>query len=333
MKDKALISIIIPVFNEENNVWLAYKAVTEVFETLKDQYQYEIIFTDNHSTDNTFVELQKVTVQDERVRVVRYNRNYGFNKSLLTGYRLARGACAIQLDCDLQDPPSLFPEFLRHWEEGCDVVVGIRKKREEGVILQNMRKAFYRFLNRISEDNLIVDAGDFRLVDRSILNQLCDLYDANPYVRGLVSSLATNIAGIPYERDVRLHDQSKFPFFKLVGLAVSGIINHSTLPLRLASITGFITAFITFFMAGGYLIGRLFFELDWPAGFATQIILILFGISLNAIFLGIIGEYLRKIYQQSHQRPITIIEKSINITSDTKGGAQYNDKIKNKTAA
>jgi dolichol-phosphate mannosyltransferase len=244
---------------------------------------------------------------------VRYNRNYGFNKSLLTGYRLAQGACTIQLDCDLQDPPALFPEFLRHWEQGCDVVVGIRKKRKEGAVLQGMRRMFYRFLDRISEDNLIIDAGDFRLVDRSILDQLRSLYDANPYVRGLISSLATNIAGIPYERQARRYDKSKFPFFKLVGLAVNGIINHSTLPLRLASITGFITAFITLFMASAYLAGRLFFGLNWPAGFATQIILTLFGISLNAIFLGIIGEYLRKIYQQSHQRPITIIEKSINI--------------------
>jgi glycosyltransferase involved in cell wall biosynthesis len=316
--ERVLISIIIPVFNEENNVRLAYESVTEVFCTIEDKYQYEIIFTDNHSTDNTFNELQKIAKQDGRVRVVRYNRNYGFNKSLLTGYRLAKGACAIQLDCDLQDPPSLFPEFLRHWSKGSDVVVGLRKKREEGVVLQNMRKAFYRLLNRISEDNLVVDAGDFRLVDRSILDQLRDLYDANPYVRGLISSLATNIKGIPYNREIRLYDKSKFPFFKLVGLGISGIINHSTLPLRLASITGFIIAFLTLFMAGVYLVGRLIFELDWPSGFATQIIVTLFGISLNAIFLGIIGEYLRKIYQQSHQRPITIIEKSINMTLNEK---------------
>ncbi len=247
------------------------------------------------------------------MRAVRYSRNYGFNKSLLTGYRLAQGACTIQLDCDLQDPPALFPEFLKRWEEGADVVVGIRKKREEGVLLQNMRKVFYRFLNTISEDNLTIDAGDFRLVDRSILDQLNSLYDANPYVRGLVSSLARNTSGIPYERNVRLHDHSKFPFMKLVGLAVNGIVNHSTMPLRLASITGFIIAFVTLCMAVGYFVSKLLFDLNWPAGFTTQIILILFGISLNAIFLGIIGEYLRKIYQQSHHRPITIIQKSINM--------------------
>lgn len=315
---KKLVSVVIPAFNEEENVWRAYQAVVDVFETLKDRYSYEIIFTDNHSTDRTFAELTKIAAQDKNVRVVRYNRNYGLNKSLLTGYRLAKGDCAIQLDCDLQDPPSLFVTFLENWESGHDVVVGLRVKRSEGAFILYMRKIFYRFLNKISEDNLIVDAGDFRLVDRTVLDQLITLYDASPYVRGIVSSLAVNIAAIPYERAPRTCGESKFPFFKLVGFAVNGIINHSMLPLRLASITGLITSILMLLMAFGFMIGKVFFELDWPPGFASQIILTMMGISLNAIFLGIIGEYLRKIYQQIHQRPITIIEQTINFKPEAR---------------
>jgi dolichol-phosphate mannosyltransferase len=314
--DRRLISIVMPVFNEEDNVEIAYQAIKDVFEVdLANKYDFEIIFTDNHSEDRTYQVLSAIALKDVRVRVARFTRNFGFNKSLLAGYRLARGDAAIQLDCDLQDSPSLFGTFLSYWEMGHDVVVGKRSKREENFFLQNSRKFFYRFLNHISEDNLAIDGGDFRLVDKSILEQLHKVHDATPYVRGLISTLATKQIMFPYERHVRKYGKSKFPVIRLISLAIDGIVSHSIVPLRLASIIGLLVACAAFFSALFYLVGRLFFHTNWPSGFATEVVLILFSTSLNAIFLGIIGEYIARIYKQSRYHPLTIIESSINISN------------------
>lgn len=308
-----LISIVIPAYNEEQNVRSAYEATRAVFENDLSGYDFEIIFTDNHSTDNTLQELEKIAAQDPRVRVASFTRNFGFNRSLITGYRLARGDAAIQLDCDLQDPPSLFPEFIKRWEQGFDVVVGLRRKRPEAKWLLMLRKSFYRFLSKISQDNLVVDGGDFRLVDRSILNQLRQIHDATPYVRGLVSTLAARQTGFEYERQERQHGQSKFPLLRLIGLAVDGMVSHSIVPLRLASTFGFVVACFTVALACLYIIARFFFEKDIPAGFTTSVILELLSIGLNAIFLGIIGEYLGRIHMQLRQTPVTVLQKTINL--------------------
>lgn len=313
-KEKRLISVVIPVYHEEGNIERAYEAVKHVFEDqLSNKYDFEVIFTDNHSVDNTYQELQTLAMRDSRIRIARFTRNFGFNKSLLTGYRLAQGHAAIQLDCDLQDSPALFATLLSYWEMGHDVVVGKRCKREENYLLQCARKIFYRLLKRISEDNLTIDGGDFRLVDRSIIEKLHTIHDATPYVRGLISTLATKQIAFPYERQARKHGKSKFPLFRLFGLAIDGIVSHSIVPLRLASLIGLFVATTTFLLALFYMFGKLFLNGNWPSGFTTQVVLILFSTALNAIFLGIIGEYLGRIYKQLRYHPLTIIERSINL--------------------
>jgi polyisoprenyl-phosphate glycosyltransferase len=318
-----LISIVIPVFNEENNVDLAYDAVVQVFEALRPRYRYEIIFTDDHSTDRTFEVLRKLAARDPAVRVLRFARNFGINKAILTGYRYARGEAAIELDCDLQDPPSLIPTFLVKWEDGHDVVVGIRDSREESRLMETLRRLYYRLLVTVADEPLIADAGEFRLVDRRILDQLQSIDDARPFVRGLVSSLSARQTGIPYRRGSRRYDKSKFPIHRLVPLAIDGLISHSVLPLRLATLAGLIVAFIATSISFYYMLARFLFGSDWPSGFATTTILILFGISLNALFLGIIGEYVGRIYLQVRRRPTTIIERAINCdTIDTQVRAE-----------
>jgi len=308
-----LISIIIPVFNEEANVSLAYENVVNVFSVMQKAYDIEFIFADNHSTDQTFEILKDLAKTDMRVKAIRYNRNYGFQRSLLTAYRHASGDAAIQIDCDLQDPPSLFPEFLRLWEEGHDVVVGIRRTRQENKLLTWCRRCFYSFLDGISEDNITQNAGDFRLVDRIILNILYHINDHTPYVRGLISSLATNETAVPYDRARRLHGESKFPMRKLASFGLNGIFGHSTIPLRLAAYLGIIISVVTLLLTSFYILGALLFRETWPSGFATIAILTLFGISLNGIFLGVIGEYIGRIYRQIRQRPLTVIEQRINM--------------------
>jgi glycosyltransferase involved in cell wall biosynthesis len=184
---RKLISLVMPVYNEEANIDRAYTALTNLFANLP-AYDYEFIFTDNHSTDRTFEKLDAIAKSDPRVKVIRFNRNYGFQRSLLTAYRHAAGDAAIQIDCDLQDPPELIPTFLELWSQGHDVVVGLRRRRQEPALLTLARRWFYILLSRISEDQITRDAGDFRLVDRSILDLLSGVNDFNPFVRGIISS-------------------------------------------------------------------------------------------------------------------------------------------------
>lgn len=309
---KPLISLVMPVYNEELNVERAYGALTSLFKTLP-RYELEFVFTDNHSEDATFGRLAALAQADNRVKVIRFNRNYGFQRSVLVAYRHASGDAAIQFDCDLQDPPELIPKFLALWEHGHDVVVGLRQRRQEHPLLTLARRIFYLVLSRISDDHITRDAGDFRLVDRSVIDRLKPLNDFNPYVRGVVSSLAVSEVGIPYDRVQRSHGRSKFPVRKLVGFALDGIFGHSILPLRLASYSGLAMSLTTFIIGLFYIIGALLFGRSWPSGFATVVVAILFGISLNAIFLGIIGEYVSRIYQQVRYRPLVVVERTINI--------------------
>src|SRR5262245_19243888 len=208
-----------PVYNEEANVERAYAALTSLFKTLP-RYDLEFVFTDNHSEDTTFDRLAALAKADDRIKVIRFNRNYGFQRSLLTAYGQASGDAAIQIDCDLQDPPELIPKFIELWEEGHDVVVGLRRRRHEPRMLTLARRCFYFILNRISDDKITRDAGDFRLVDRSVIDRLKRLNDFNPFVRGVVSSFAAREVGIPYDRVRRMHGRGKFPVRKARGLCL-----------------------------------------------------------------------------------------------------------------
>ena len=310
---KRLISIIVPVLNEEENIHPFYDAVKKELDKISGQYDYEFVFTDNRSTDATFACLRALAQSDGRVRVARLSRNFGYQKSILTGYCLARGDVAIEMDCDLQDPPGLIPALIAKWKEGCEVVYGIRNSRQEGWIITRIRRIFYRFIHFLSDDNLPLNAGDFRLLDRKVLDSLKQLTDEAPYLRGTIARMGFNQLGIPYERQKRLHGQGKFDFKNMVSLALDGILNHSLVPLRCASFTGFLISAGLILYFGGLFFLSFFFHLPWPKGFATTSVLILMSISLNALFLGIIGEYLRRIYRQVKREPLTIIDQTINL--------------------
>lgn len=307
-----LVSIVVPVFNEQENIQALHESVTGVMTPLRRHYNYELIFTDNHSTDLSLQILERLANGDSKVRVIRFSKNFGYQRSIWTAYRYARGNAAIQLDCDLQDPPALIPEFLRLWEEGYKVVYGVRKTRgSERFWLQWLRKRFYRLVDYLSEDRLPHDAGDFRLVDRCILEELKRLDDYRPYLRGAIAGMGFKQIGLPYDRNERKRGTTKFKMSQLIALAADGILNHSIVPLRLATYIGIVVTLITLIGMIVIAVGRLVYGQNWPAGFATMTILILIGISLNALFLGIIGEYLGRIYQQVKRRPMTIIERVI----------------------
>ena len=310
--DKLLVSILVPVFNEEENLSALYQRVSTVTGQLADRYDFEFVFTDNHSTDDSFAILERLATQDSRIRVFRFSKNFGFQRSIMTGYMKTRGEVAIQIDCDLQDPPELFKEFLSKFEEGYDVVYGVRRSRQEGFLINGLRTAFYRIIDILAEDDLPHNAGDFRLVSRRVIDTMKQIDDYHPYIRGMIAALGFKQTGIPYDRAKREKGESKFSFRQLMSLAVDGILSHSIIPLRVASLTALAMSVITLAGIVFYMIGNFVFGQEWPAGFATTTVLLLLSITLNALFLGVIGEYLGRIYQQVKKRPITVIEAVIN---------------------
>lgn len=306
-----LISVLIPALNEEDNIARCYDRVAAVFETLPD-YEAEIIVNDNHSSDRTFAILAQIAARDPRMKVYRFSRNVGYGRSILHAYQCAQGACAIQIDSDMQDPPELIPEMLALWRAGNDVVYGIRRSLPDGRVVALLRRGFYAFIARISPDDLPRNAGEFRLVDRRILDQLRLIRDRSPYVRGLISSMGFRQVGFAYDRVLRSAGQSKFPLRAMMSLAVDAMVNHSLLPLRLASNISLLVGAMTFVLMIFYLIGRIFFGQAWPAGFATTTVLLLLSITLNAMFLGIIGEYIGRIFMQTKDLYAPIVEASLN---------------------
>lgn len=312
MTRKTRVSILVPAYNEEANVERAYAAICDVFAELPD-HEYEIIFTDNHSTDRTPELLRAIAARDANVRVIRFSRNYGYERSLLVAYKAATGACSVQLDCDLQDPPELIPRMLELWRSGHQVVYGIRRQLEDGPLIRASRRFFYRMVAAMSHDDLPIDAGEFRLVDARILAELRRVEDSSPYVRGLISSMGFSQVGIEYDRRARVAGVSKFPLYAMLALATDGILNHSLFPLRLASLVGIIVGSMTLLVMFGYMVGKLILGQQWPAGFATTTVLLLMSISVNALLMGILGEYLGRIFLQTKKRPAPIVEEAINL--------------------
>lgn len=321
MGERPLITIVIPVFNEAENIDALYERLSAVIDGLEDRYQFEILFTDNHSDDGTFELVRELSHRDGRVRCLRFSRNFGFQRSILSGYRAARGAAAIQIDADLQDPPELIPEFLSLFEEGYAVVYGIRRRRKEGWLISRTRRFFYWLIDALSPDELPHDAGDFRLVDRRILDSLGEIDDYHPYLRGLIASFGFDQTGVEYDRAERSAGESKFPFRHLVGLATDGILLHSVIPLRIATLVAFVMAIAMLIGIGFYLFANVVLDAELPAGFTSLAVLIMVGIVLNALFLGVVGEYLGRMYQQVKRRPITIVESVLPepTTHDTDG--------------
>lgn len=309
-----LISVVVPALNEQDNLPMLYDRVRAVFDNLGPGYDFELVITDNHSTDATFEVARSLAAGDARVRVYRMARNFGYQRSIYTAYLLAHGEAAVQLDADLQDPPELIPQMIRAWDEdGCMVVYGVRSRRRgEGRFLTFLRRRFYAFIDMLSDDDLPRDAGDFRLIDRVVIEVLRRSYDAAPYIRGAIAATGFKQVGFEYERDDRTSGQSKFQWRHMIQLAVDGVLNHSIRPLQLATYVSIAIAVVAPLMIVGYLVGRLLLGQDWPAGFASLALLQIAAIFLNAVFLGIIGAYVGRIFRQSKQAPFVIIEAASN---------------------
>ncbi len=314
---KPLISIVVPVYNEEQTIPVFYPAVLEVIEPLGAQYDFEFIFTDNHSTDQTPQLLADLALRDDRIRAFRFSRNFGYQRSILTAYLKSSGDAAIQLDCDLQDPPQLIPLFLDTWRQGSDVVYGVRKSRLEGRRWTYARKLFYWLVDFLSEDPIPRDAGDFRLISRRVIEELRRINESSPYLRGTIATLGFRQTGIDYARQARTVGSSKFSFYDSIKLALDGIVNQSVVPLRVATYVGTSVALLTVIASLGYILAYYTVGFRAPAGFTTTTVLILGSLGVNAMLLGIIGEYLGRMYLQMKNRSITIIERELHVPKGT----------------
>lgn len=309
---KPLISIVCPVYNEETNIARMYTRTESAIAAERARYDFEYIFTDNHSTDSTFAALEEIAATDKQVRAYRFSRNFGYQRSIWTGYVKARGVAAIQLDVDLQDPPEMISAFLRHWEAGAKVVYGVRKSRQEGGIITAARKIFYWIIDALSTEHLPRNAGDFRLVDRTIIDEIAKIRDPNLYLRGRIAALGFKQVGLPYDREARVSGYSKFSLSHLFALAIDGITSHSAKPLRAATFLGLGTMLAALGVAAIYVVAKLFFGADWPPGFTTVVVLVLFFSALNFLLLGVLGEYVARIFEQLKLSAETIIESAIN---------------------
>jgi glycosyltransferase involved in cell wall biosynthesis len=307
---KRLVTVSIPVLNEADNIEPLMQRLRAVADT-HPGYDFEFLFTDNASTDATFERLADEARGDNRVRVIRFTRNFGFQTSILTNYLNANGDAAIQIDADLQDPPELFGEFLAAWEQGYKVVYGIRRSRPENIVLRSARKLFYRGLASLSSIELPVDAGDFRLIDRTVIEDLRKVRDDAPYIRGTIAQLGYKQIGIPYDRTERQRGKSKFRLLALIRLAVDGVCGQSTKPLELITLLGTMLSFLWFFGALFYFAWYLLVVRKPPQGFTTLVILVLLSTSIQTAFIGMLGEYIGRIFRNTRHIPAPIIDQRI----------------------
>lgn len=309
---RQLISLAIPVLNEQDNLDALYARLVALADRMADRCDLEFLFSDNHSSDATWDRLTELAKHDPRVRAIRFSKNFGFQRSILANYMHARGDAILQIDADLQDPPELLEVFFEHWQRGYHVVYGVRRKRKEGPFINGFRKLGYRLIDLVSDHSIPQDAGDFRLIDRRVVHALLQIKTASPYLRGMIAGLGFNQIGINYEREARTAGQSKFGVSRLIQLGLTAVFNHSTVPLRLASMAGIVMLLFSMLGATYYLILRLMYP-DLPKGLASIHILVLFGIGLQSLLLGIVGEYLLRIYLILRAEPVAIVESSLNI--------------------
>lgn len=308
---KPLVSISIPVLNESGNLANLYQRLVALGNKMESRCDLEFVFSDNHSDDTTWEMLTELAARDPRVRAIRFSKNYGFQRSILANYMHTRGDAVMQIDADLQDPPELLEEFFERWQAGFDVVYGVRRKRPESWLLNNIRRVGYWAIDKVSEHPIPRDVGDFRLIDRKVVNVLLKTKTANPYLRGMIAGIGFNQTGIAYDRDARVAGESKFNVNRLVRLGLTAVFNHSTVPLRAASFVGSLILAASVIGALYYVVLRVFHP-ELPPGLASIHILVLFGIGLNSFLLGIIGEYILRIYLVLRADPVAVIQQSLN---------------------
>ena len=307
------ISLVIPMYYEEQVAEECYKRVSKVLKGLKD-YDYEIIFVNDGSKDKTLPILEKIADKDKKVKIVSFSRNFGHQAAVTAGLKYVTGDAVVIMDADLQDPPELVPDMLKKWEEGYEVIYGKRKKRDgESAFKLLTAKAFYATLNKLSDVEIPKDTGDFRLVDRKVVDVVNSLPEHNKFLRGLFSWVGFKQYPYEYERKERFTGKTKYPLKKMLKLAKDGIIGFSTKPLKIVGGLGILSVVVSIIIL---IYAILSFAFSWnnlTAGWTSIMCTMTFLGGIILISLWMIGEYIARIYDETKQRPQYIVDKTINI--------------------
>jgi len=307
------ISIIIPTYNEEEVIKISYLRVKKVLEEL-DSYDYEIIFIDDGSKDKTLNILNEIAKENRKVKVISFARNFGHQAAVTAGIKYITGDAIVIIDADLQDPPELIPEMIQLWEQGNEVIYGKRKTRKgESAFKLLSAKMFYKTLNALSDVEIPKDTGDFRLVDRKVVEIINQMPEHNKFLRGLFSWVGFKQYAYEYERKERVAGKTKYPFKKMWKLATDGIISFSTKPLKLVGGLGIITIIISILILIYSLISYVFKLNDLTPGWTSIMVAITLFSGVQLLSIWIISEYISRIYDETRNRPQYIIDKTINI--------------------
>ena len=316
METKKKISFVIPMYYEEKVVEECYKRVKNVLNELS-QYDHEIIVVNDGSTDETLPLLEKIAKKDKSLKVISFSRNFGHQAAVTAGLNYVTGDAIVIIDADLQDPPELIKDMIKLWEEGNEVIYGKRKTRKgESAFKLFTAKMFYKTLNALSDVEIPKDTGDFRLVDRKVVDTINQMPEHNKFLRGLFSWVGYKQKAFEYERQERFAGKTKYPLKKMLKLASDGIIGFSTKPLKLVGILGIISIVISFILLIYAIISYLFQLNNLSACWTSIMVAITFFAGVQLLSIWIIAEYIGKIYDESKRRPQYIVDKTINIEEE-----------------
>jgi dolichol-phosphate mannosyltransferase len=306
-----MLSVISPCYNEEANVAELYRRLCDVF-VRYPEYEFECVFIDNASTDNTVGVLKAIAASDKRVKIIVNTRNFGHIRSPYWGVMQTSGDATIYLASDLQDPPELIPQFIEAWQEGYKVVLATKPVSKTNPLMHRLRKAYYRVLDGISDVSIVKDTTGFGLYDKVVLDQVREINDPYPYFRGLICELGYEVKTISFNQPRRLRGISKNNFYSLYDTAMLGVVSHSLVPIRLASFVGFSLGLLSVLAALLFLALKLLYWDSFPIGIAPIVIgmFLMFGILL--FFIGILGEYIGSIHTSVQRRPIVVERERVN---------------------
>ena len=311
------LSVIVPMYYEEEVAEECYKRLKKVLEGLSEKYEYEIVFINDGSKDKTLNILENIAKKNKNVKIISFSRNFGHQCAVTAGLKYITGDAIVIIDADLQDPPELIPEMLKLWEDGNDVIYGKRKSRAgESRFKLLTASMFYKTLNALSDVEIPKDTGDFRLVDRKVVEVINSLPEHNKFLRGLFSWVGFKQTPFEYERKERVAGKTKYPLGKMLKLAQDGIFSFSTKPLRIVGTMGIISILISIIILVYSILSYFFNWNDLTAGWTSMMVTMTFLGGMILISLWMIGEYVGRIYDETKRRPEFIIEKTININNE-----------------
>lgn len=315
------LSVVLPVFNESETLAALVGRLLPTVERICGA-DFEIIFVDDGSTDGSAQVLDALHARDRRIKVIHFSRNFGHQAALQAGLDEALGAGVVLMDADLQDPPELLERFVERWREGYEVIYAVRRKRKEGLLKRGAYAVFYRTMRAVAEIDVPLDAGDFCLLDRRVVDALVALPERHRFLRGLRSWLGFRQIGVEYERDGRHAGEPKYTLGKLVRLALSGYVGFSSMPLRAAAWLGFGSAFAGFATAV-WVVFTVVMNIPSPRGWPSTLAAMLFVGGVQLLVLGVLGEYLGRVYDEVRRRPLYVVQSRIGIAgavSRSQGG-------------